>query len=204
MALVEDRRGLRADHREHGLVDAGGLRGGEMPLVQRSQLDLEKGVNIGNRELKRPGRQGLVDDLTIRRSRHTSTEGIGRLHLLPTLIHRSDGCDPVPEHRPRGNGGKQGRLKEREALYLCRSIERPLQRNSGAVRVPGDMRPGDTEVSEQSAAISSLLPYREWGSGTGTTRKAAAVIRDHAIVVGDAGLSPQGEERIREDAAVDQ
>ena len=49
-----------------------------------------------------------------------------------------------------------------------------------------------------------LLPDRERGSGTGTARKAAAVIRDHAIVVGDAGLSQQGEERIREDAAVDQ
>jgi hypothetical protein len=97
-----------------------------------------------------------------------------------------------------------GWLKEREALYLRRSVERPLQRNGGAVRVPGDMRPGDAEVAEQSAAISSLLPYRERVSGTGTARKAAAVIRDHAIVVGDTRLSQQGEERIREDAAVDQ
>src|SRR5262245_23045383 len=66
------------------------------------------------------------------------------------------------------------------------------------------MRPGDAEVSEQRAAISSLLRYRERISGTGTARKAAAVIRDHAIVVGDAGLSQQGKEPIREDAAVNQ
>jgi len=49
MALVEDRRGLGADHREHGLADACGLLGGEMPLLQRFQFDLEEGVNIGDR-----------------------------------------------------------------------------------------------------------------------------------------------------------
>ena len=78
------------------------------------------------------------------------------------------------------------------------------KRNGGAVRVPGDMHPGDAEVSEQGAAISRLLPYRERVSGTGAARKAAAVIRDYAIVIGDAGFGQQGEERIREDAAVDQ
>jgi hypothetical protein len=57
----------------------------------------------------------------------------------------------------------------------------------------------DTQVAEQSAAIGRLLPNGELGAGSATPRKAAAVIRDYAKVVGDAGLSPQRVKRIRED-----
>ena len=59
-------------------------------------------------------------------------------------------------------------------------------------------------MAEQSVAIRRLLPNGERGAGSATPRKAAAVIRDHAKVVGDAGLSLQRVKRIREDLAMDQ
>jgi hypothetical protein len=70
--------------------------------------------------------------------------------------------------------------------------------------VAGDMRPGNPEVAEERTAIGGLLGYRERDTGTATARKATAVIGDHAIVVGKAGLGQQREEAIREDATMDQ
>ena len=59
--------------------------------------------------------------------------------------------------------------------------------------MPGDMRPRNPQVAEEGTGISDLLPDHEWSAGTTAPRKAAAVVRDHAIGVGDAGLSQQGE-----------
>jgi hypothetical protein len=66
------------------------------------------------------------------------------------------------------------------------------------------MCPGNPEVLEERTTISGLLRDRERDTGTTTARKAAAVIGDHAIVVGNAGLSPQRVVGIGQNAAVDQ
>jgi len=51
MAFAKDRRGLGADDRQHGLVDAGGLLSRHTPLLQGREFDLEKRIEIGDRQL---------------------------------------------------------------------------------------------------------------------------------------------------------
>jgi hypothetical protein len=100
--------------------------------------------------------------------------------------------------------GRATHIKQCQAVQLCGSVECPLHRNGAAVGMPGDMRPGEAQMSEQGTAICGLLLERARGCGARTAGKAATVIRDHAIVVDKGGLGEEGEARIREDAAVDQ
>ena len=86
MAFTEDGRGLRTNHRQHGLADARRILCGKPPLVQGGQLDLEKRIKIGNGQLKRARRQRLGNDLPILRSHHACEERIGSPQLVPAFI----------------------------------------------------------------------------------------------------------------------
>jgi hypothetical protein len=64
MTFAKDRRGLGADYRQDGLLDARGILSRHTPLLQGREFALEKGIEISDRQLQGPRGQELLNDLT--------------------------------------------------------------------------------------------------------------------------------------------
>ena len=120
MTFAKDGRGLGADYRQDGLLDARGILSRHTPLLQGREFDLEKGIEISDRQLQGPRGQELLNDLTIIRANHGRQEGIDRPRFVPRVIHLlTDGCDPFPERRPRRNRGNKGGSR---SARLCMEV----------------------------------------------------------------------------------
>jgi hypothetical protein len=125
---------------------------------------------------------------------------------------RIDGCGRVtravelegPRHLGRARHDEQRRLEERDGPHDLRNVERHLENDATACRVPDDVRPVETEMPHESAEGGCFPREGEGILSSAGVRVAGTVVEQQPMAARECGLVQQRSEPIRPCAVMHQ
>ena len=171
---------LATEYGQGRLADAPRFRLAKAPAQLPGQLALEPGPRVVHRLSEGP-RPHPVEDSAVPRPRPPRLQELihdGRRARFPVALF-------APRQRlPIALGTRshhQRRLQQSQRVDHARGVQRQLEGDVAAVRVPHDMRPFHAQVAQQSPAVGGLLSDADWPGGAAAVHIAAAMVEDEPV-----------------------